>query len=236
MHREYRYMLSIFISLLLGGGVLLWTTGGWPAGGPSTLKETPPLPDCKECAEEPRPAPKPLFETALNYQFSVPDVLAETASMRQSSSPYFWLNSGGELILRDGIGMTRMGVTPPGDRWHRLYARSSPVDTKDGTQPQNLFRLITKGEWKNAETAIAVQFKAINLTQSPNQGEWNGVFLMSRYQDGDHLYYAGVRVDGTAVIKKKYHGKYLTLAQVSIPFAAENESWRASLPLDRWFP
>jgi hypothetical protein len=40
---------------------------------------------------------------------------------------------------------------------------------------------------------------------------------MSHYKDaGQTLYYAGVRVDGTAVIKKKYQGTYYTMAQQKV--------------------
>ena len=40
---------------------------------------------------------------------------------------------------------------------------------------------------------------------------------MSRYQlGGQTLYYAGIRVDGTVVIKKKYNGTYFTMAQKQI--------------------
>ncbi len=40
---------------------------------------------------------------------------------------------------------------------------------------------------------------------------------MSRYRDnGKTLYYTGIRVDGTAVIKKKYNGTYYTMAQKKI--------------------
>jgi hypothetical protein len=36
--------------------------------------------------------------------------------------------------------------------------------------------------------------------------------MMARYVDGYNLYYAGLRVDGYAVIKKKIGGRYFTLA------------------------
>ena len=55
-----------------------------------------------------------------------------------------------------------------------------------------------------------------NLADSPNRNASNGLFLMTRYQDKDTLYYLGLRVDGTAVIKKKYGGTYYTMAQKRI--------------------
>jgi hypothetical protein len=54
------------------------------------------------------------------------------------------------------------------------------------------------------------------LSKSPNRNASNGILLMLRYQDGDSLYYAGLRVDGSAVIKKKINGRYITLAQEKI--------------------
>ena len=55
-----------------------------------------------------------------------------------------------------------------------------------------------------------------NLSESPNRNVSNGVLLMSSYQDQYNLYYAGLRVDGTAIIKKKRNGEYTTLAQEKI--------------------
>jgi hypothetical protein len=59
--------------------------------------------------------------------------------------------------------------------------------------------------------------------------------LFNRYQDGDNLYYAGLRVDGTAVIKKKIGGKYFTMAQG--PIVAGDYSRESNpnlLPVDKW--
>ncbi|PIN91563.1 hypothetical protein COU57_00100 [Candidatus Pacearchaeota archaeon CG10_big_fil_rev_8_21_14_0_10_32_14] len=49
-------------------------------------------------------------------------------------------------------------------------------------------------------------------SSSPNRDGHNGLLLMSRIQDGNNLYYAGIRVDGQAVIKKKQNGIYYTLS------------------------
>src|SRR3989344_3899525 len=40
------------------------------------------------------------------YTFNVPGILEETASEKESSSPYFWLSSGGKLMIADGVGRT----------------------------------------------------------------------------------------------------------------------------------
>lgn len=50
------------------------------------------------------------------------------------------------------------------------------------------------------------------MSDSPERGGWSGILLFNRYVDGDNLYYAGIRTDGEAVIKKKKNGTYYTLA------------------------
>jgi hypothetical protein len=39
----------------------------------------------------------------------------------------------------------------------------------------------------------------------------NGVLLFNHYLDGDNLYYVGIRVDGSAIVKKKKDGVYYTM-------------------------
>lgn len=154
----------------------------------------------------------PLF----TYSFHVDGVLDEAESYERSASEYWWLDSGGRLIIEDGVGKTLHGALTVTDGWRRRYAESSPVDTSDGRYPQNLFRLVTQREWE--DVAISARFKVTkdNESSSANRNESNGLLLMSRYQDGDNLYYAGLRVDGHAVIKKKQDGAYTTLAERSV--------------------
>jgi hypothetical protein len=162
--------------------------------------------------------PEPAVETSLSspkrfhYFFATDGVLEERASMEESSSPYFWLNSGGNLIIEDGVGKTVQDELDPVNKWRLAYARNNPKDTEEGFHPQNIFRLITKDTWNNFEQTVRFNINSLNEAESPNRDAWSGVLLMSRYQDGDNLYYAGVRVDGIAVIKKKYDGIYYTLA------------------------
>ncbi|HWO07542.1 MAG TPA: hypothetical protein VNM40_03070 [Candidatus Paceibacterota bacterium] len=151
--------------------------------------------------------------SSLDYQFKVDGTLRETGSMNESSSPYWWLNSGGALILDNGIGMTYQGTVPTIDRWRGLYANNNPTDTDNGTHPQNLFRLVSRSTWENVRAEASYKITRDNFSSSPNRNASNGLLLMSRYKDGNTLYYAGVRVDGTAVIKKKHNGTYTTLAQ-----------------------
>ncbi len=153
----------------------------------------------------------------FTYHFSVPGILNEAGSMGNSTSPYWWLDSGGELILQGGVGETMQGVAPLLNHWRILYAISNPTDTDGGTHPQNLFRLITRSQWSDVSEEAQFYIETDNFSASPNHNASNGLLLMSRYVlDGQTLYYAGVRVDGTAVIKKKIHGIYYTMAQGKI--------------------
>jgi hypothetical protein len=155
--------------------------------------------------------PTPESRNDFWYTFNTEGVLEETDSAESSPSPYWWLNSGGRLIISQGIGMTIQGELPFGDRWQFMYALSNPADTDRGYHPQNLFRLITKHYWENIIQETYFRMDHDNHSNSPNKNESNGLLLFSRYEDEDNLYYAGLRVDGNAVIKKKVNGKYCVL-------------------------
>lgn len=149
----------------------------------------------------------------FTYTFSTAGTLYETSDMALSSSPYFWLNSGAKFILENGVGKTIQGALPTLDSWRLIYNASNPLDTENGYFPQNLLRLVTRSTWQNVEQQISFRITRLNMTESPNRNASNGVLLMSRYQnDGQTLYYAGIRADGNAIIKKKRNGVYTTLA------------------------
>jgi hypothetical protein len=139
-------------------------------------------------------------------------ILQEAGNMAESSRPEFWLNSGGEFFFGGGFGHTIEGDLPSDNPWHQAYAQSNPTDTDDGTHPQNLFRLVTRQTFLDVDQDLSFTIQRVNLSGSPNRNQSNGVLLFQHYQDGDNLYYAGVRVDGAAVIKKKLRGTYFTLA------------------------
>jgi hypothetical protein len=163
------------------------------------------------------PVPAQTAAAGLLYTFNAPGILQETGSMQQSTSPYWWLNSGGELIIQNNFGETMQGSAPLLNKWHIAYALNNPLDTDGGTHPQNLLRLVSKSTWDNLSEEVHFYINADNLSSSPNRNQSNGLLLMSRYQDsGQTLYYAGIRVDGTTVIKKKYKGIYYTMAQKQI--------------------
>jgi hypothetical protein len=56
------------------------------------------------------------------------------------------------------------------------------------------------------------RIEKIQMSESKNRNESNGILFFNRYRDGDNLYYAGMRVDGHPVIKKKSKGTYYTLS------------------------
>jgi len=157
----------------------------------------------------------PVATTSLSYAFDAGGMIQET-EQQDARNPDWWLNSGGSFVITEGTGKTIQGELLPLHRWRLAYLFTNPVDTDNGYHPQNVFRLVSRNVWMNPQMSVSFRIVRDNLTDSPNRNESNGVFLMNRYIDGDNLYYAGIRVDGTAVIKKKYHGVYRTLAQAPL--------------------
>lgn len=178
-----------------------------------------------------------IFSHPFRYQFTVDGVLEEAGAISQSSSPYWWVNSGGELILNDGVGMTIQGEAARTAGWGRKYAEANPIDTDGGSHPQNIFRMLTKSLWKDSQQEVQFKINKVNISDSSNRNESNGVFLIHRYEDQDNLYYLGIRVDGDAVIKKKKEGIYHTLGHVKVfqAEAAYNRNTNPNMiPGERW--
>jgi hypothetical protein len=169
------------------------------------------------------------------YSFNSIGTLHESGNMAESSSPYWWLNSGGILDIKDGIGSTNHGRLASVSKWRLLYRISSPTDTDNGFRPQNIFRLISRNVWHNFSEQVYFKITSDNLSSSPNRNISNGLLLFLRYQDQNNTYYAGLRVDGTAVIKKKVEGEYTTLAQEKVFEGNYNRDRTPSLlPKDEW--
>lgn len=170
------------------------------------------------------------------YSFSIDGVLVSTPSMMQSSSPYFWVTSGGKLLIQNGLGSTMRGAAAEKDPARIQYARVNPLDTGGGAYPQNTFRLVTKRAWGAGEMSARFRVLAHNETETPNRDGYSGLFLMNRYSDQHNLYYAGLRSDGKAVIKKKINGIYHTLAIARV--LGDERSYGASkkslIPINRW--
>lgn len=153
-----------------------------------------------------------IITLPFSYNFTVDGKLEETGEMLLSSSPYWWVNSGGFMDLKGGVGKTNQGNLIRGSRWQRLYSASNPTDTENGYQPQNIFRLLSRTKWFDITQQVYGKINNYNLSSSPNRAASNGILLMSNYADSNNLYYAGLRVDGYAVIKKKKGGTYYTMA------------------------
>ncbi|MFA6094893.1 MAG: hypothetical protein WC757_03335 [Candidatus Paceibacterota bacterium] len=143
-------------------------------------------------------------------------ILRETGAQTESSSGIFWLNSGGLFYVQNNTGETVQGDLPPYSYWRLTYAKSNSIDTDDGYHPQNILRLITNAVALNTTQTVYIKIIKDNYSQSPNRNSSNGIFLMSRYQNANNLYYAGMRVDGHAVIKRKSEGIYQTLGEVPL--------------------
>lgn len=144
------------------------------------------------------------------------ETLQETGRMVESQSAQWWLNSGALFDESGGGGSTIQGDLRGDSPWHRRYASSNPADSDGGSHPQNVFRLVRRQILANPHQEMTFVIDAVRKSPSANRNQSNGVLLMSRYIDGDNLYYAGVRVDGAAVIKRKRHGSYVTLASARI--------------------
>jgi len=155
--------------------------------------------------------------------------------MSGSSSPYWWLSSGGHFYT-DGVGETVHNSLPTNDYWRLLYAANNPLDTDNGYHPQNIFRLVTRSKWGNARQQVYFRIAKDNLSASPNRAASNGVLLFNRYKDQDNLYYTGIRVDGYAIIKKKIAGAYYTIGYKKVfPGAAYNRASNPNLlPKNVW--
>ncbi len=169
------------------------------------------------------------------YSFSSSGTLYEAGSDSESSSPYFYLNSGAKMILSNGTGKTVQGNLLSADNWRLIYLESNPIDTDLGYHPQNLFRLVTRQKWKNYSQEVDFKINGDQLSSSSNRDGHNGVLFFNRYVDGDNLYYTGIRVDGQAVIKKKQNGVYYTLALKKIYDGSYDRYTNPNLiPKNKW--
>ncbi len=158
-------------------------------------------------------APGGSEEKSFKDDFQRSALIQETAKMSESSSPEWWVNSGGLMTTGGGTGKTIQGDLASGAEWYAKYKKSNPQDTDEGLHPQNIFRLVTRKKWDDLRQEAYFRINKMNLSASENRNESNGILLFNRYHDGDELYYTGLRVDGSAIIKKKYAGDYYTLKE-----------------------
>src|SRR5437879_2401688 len=86
--------------------------------------------------------------------FDIASGLEEAGSIGDSTSPNWWLNSGGRFTEGDSVGKTVQGELPALDRWRLEYLVANPVDTDDGYHPQNIFRLVQRQLWTNLKQRV----------------------------------------------------------------------------------
>jgi len=166
------------------------------------------------------------------FDFSV---LNETGKPEENSSKNWWLNSGGIVKYKNNILSTNQGSIDSNSKWFKAYSRSNPTDTDGGLHPQNLFRLVSKNNLQNVEQSVSFKVNDTIMSKSPNRNASNGILFFNRYNDGDNLYYTGIRVDGTAIIKKKKNGIYFTLAQKNVFADSYNVNSNPNLlPENKW--
>ena len=192
----------------------------------------------EKAKKQPLPSGSRIFseEKTFREDFQKDATLNETAKISESKNPDWWLNSGGLMTSGNGIGKTVQGDLSSDSEWFEKYKKNNSRDTDGGRHPQNIFRLVTRGKWNNLVQESYFRINKINLSESENRNESNGILLMSRYEDGDNLYYTGIRVDGSAIIKKKYEGDYFTLNEKRI-FQGEEYDRDENpnlLPIGKW--
>jgi hypothetical protein len=162
--------------------------------------------------------------------------LQETGSMSESPDGTWWLNSGGYVYFKNGIGSTAQGDMPANDPWRKEYASSNPTDTDGGLHPQNLFRLVSKDtSWKNYVQQAYFKVDQYHLSNSSERDGFNGILFFNRYADENNLYYTGIRTDGNLEIKKKKNGTYYTMLIAPVfPGKFDRSSNPNLLPMNQW--
>lgn len=148
----------------------------------------------------------------LVYLFDVPGTLAQTTYASQSSSPYFWLRSGGILSISGGRAYSNQGKLAATNYWRTKYDAMNPTATDNGYRPQNVFTMFSRASLTNVSVQIYVDRVRDNLSNNANRHPYNGEMLYARYVDDNNYYLAGLHADGTVLIQKKVDGVYTTLA------------------------
>lgn len=182
----------------------------------------------------PTPTEAPKKKAVFSY-FSGMYILNESPSIDSSNNDYWWVSSGGQLLVANEKASTIQGDAAEGSRWNNAYSQSNPTDTDNGLHPQNIFRLVNKQSHKNVVQSVYFKINKDNLSDSPQRNESNGLLLFNRYIDENNLYYIGVRVDGGVVVKKKVNGGYTTLSYVKyFPGEYDRNSSANLLPKETW--
>jgi hypothetical protein len=179
-----------------------------------------------------------LTPQSFQDDFDEDKVIQETGDLIERKDPNWWLSSGAYFYINAGIGHTVYSKLPALDPWRLDYSVSNWLDTDGGYYPQNIFRFVsTSRKWKDYRQQAYFKIVKYNLSLSPNRRDSNGLLLFNRYQDAYNLYYTGIRVDGSAVIKKKIKGEYYDLAREQIFNMSEKYDRNKNpnlLPLNEW--
>ncbi len=214
--------------------------GGWVGYAPASARvqasdETVGL-GASEAGEASNSAAERFADKAFYDDFSAIAVIEEVSDITDSSSPHWWVSAGGHMLMGSGMAETMQGTRKEGDVWQQKYAQGEQADVTDnGAHPQNAFRVVQRGLWGNIQHDVYFRIARIIESEHEQRDAANGVFLMSRYVDSENLYYSGIRVDGTIVIKKKQDGAYHTLFTKKLYDGAYDRDSAASLlPLDKW--
>ncbi len=193
-----------------------------------------------EPAVEANPVPPVVMEptipeVAIKDFFGQEGYFEETGNIGSSPMTDWWLNSGAYFSMKDGIGSTVQGELKKGDKRQVSYRNYDSSETDGGFHPQNIFRLVTKTKWKNFSQECYYKINRYIVSADENRSASNGLLLFNRYQDQDNLYYTGLRVDGTVVIKKKIKGEYFLMAQKQVyPGTYGRKKNPNLLPIGRW--
>ncbi len=156
--------------------------------------------------------PKPVTaQTTLpfTYLFSTAGTLIEAPTAAQSSSPYFWLQSGGSMTIASGVGSTVAGS-------------------------EKTFQLFSRTAVQNVSAQLYVERMKDNLSNAANMHPYNGESVIARYVDDNNYYFAGIRADGYAIIKKKTNGLYQTLATKKLFAGTYSTATPDLIPLGKW--
>lgn len=204
--------------LITKGNVLSWeSVSDVATASVARIRGKKPRSSPTDPVSSPTPTPIPTASGSFLESFTTNFTVEEAGSMGTSNHSSWWVNSGGYLYSQDSVGTTIMGALPALNPWRVAYSLSNPLDTENGYYPQNIFRLLNQGQWQNETIEAYFKIENDTMTDSPNRNASNGLLIMARYLDGNNLYYVGVRVDGTVIVKKKKNGTYYTLLQKPIP-------------------
>src|SRR6185503_13778796 len=146
-------------------------------------------------------------DPSFYYTFNNPGTLNEALSIAQSTSPYFWLRDGGILAIAGGAGTQR---------------------------DAGRFLLLERALVRDSTTDALLNRTAEVFSSAADAQPYDGEAVYARYGDDNNFYYAGLRADGTVILKKKQEGAYATLAQAPLFGGTYSASHPDLIPHNTW--